>query len=107
MALIEVNRNVLCDVATSITTYCEAQDREMCSADTEIKSMLSTGWTGPDAKEFGRKWEGVDDTDSVAVKFRESLEKFSDCLNFCATEYQKAQEDSYNEANRLPKYLYW
>jgi len=107
MALIEVNHKTLRDVAASITTYCSAQDKEMFSAVTEIKSMLVTDWTGPDAIEFGKKWDGVNTKDSTAVIFRENLRKYGEALNACANEYQSAQEDSYNSANKLPKVLNW
>jgi hypothetical protein len=107
MAYIEVNHKILRDVAEAITAYCTAQDKEMRSADSAIKSMLTSDWLGPDAQEFGRKWEGVDDKNSMANNTRESLKKFGENLTACANEYQAAQEDAYNEANRLPKYLYW
>ena len=107
MALIEVNHKVLRDVASAVTTYCSAQDREMRSADSDIKSMLSSEWIGLDAQEFGRKWEDVDASTSTSVKFRESLKNFGEALIACANEYQSAQEDAYNAANRLPKHLYW
>ncbi len=107
MAVIEVNHKTLREVADAIKTYCSAQDREMRSADTEVKSMLSSEWVGLDAQQFGAKWEGVDENGGATVKFRESLKKFSEGLTACANEYQRAQEDSYNEAARLPKYLYW
>lgn len=107
MAVIEVNHRILRNVAAAIETYCSTQDREMRSADSEVKSMLSVDWIGSDAQEFGRKWEGVDDNNSTAVKFRESLKKFGESLAACANVYQTAQEDSYNEASRLPKWLYW
>lgn len=107
MAMIEVNHKVLRDVASAITTYYTAQDREMRSADTEIKSMLASDWLGPDAMEFGRIWEAVDSNDSITVKFRESLKNFGESITACAYEYEKAQGDAYNAANRLPKYLYW
>ena len=107
MAIIQVNHSVLRDVADAITTYCATQDREILAADSEIKSMLSTDWIGQDAAEFGRQWEGVDDRDSTTVKFRESLKYYGESLNACAAEYKKAQEDVYNTANQLPKWLYW
>lgn len=107
MAYIEVNHKVLRNVATAMTDYCSAQDKEMRSADSAVKSMLSSDWLGADAQQFGRSWEGVDDNNSTAVKFRESLKKFSGCILSCANEYQNAQADSYNEANRLPKWIYW
>jgi hypothetical protein len=107
MALIEVNHRTLRDVASEITSYCSVQDREMRSADTDIKSMLFSDWMGSDAQEFGKKWEGVDDNNSTSIKFRDSLKNFGDNLTACANEYENAQGDAYNEANRLPKYLYW
>ena len=107
MANIEVNHKTLRDVASAISTYCSAQDREMHLADTEVKSMLSAEWLGFDAQQFGKKWEDVDENGSTAVKFRDSLKKFGDGLTACANEYQTAQEDTYNAANRLPKYFYW
>lgn len=107
MAFIEVNHKVLRDVAAAINTYCSAQDREMRTADSEIKSVLSSDWIGPDAQEFGKRWEKVDASDSTTVRFRELLKNFGEGLTACANEYQSAQEDAYNAANRLPKYLYW
>ncbi|MDR1329239.1 MAG: hypothetical protein LBK23_06525 [Oscillospiraceae bacterium] len=107
MALIEVNHKVLRNAAEAVTAYCSAQDREMRSADSDVKSMLTADWLGADAQEFGRKWEGVDANDSTTVKLRESLKRFGESLTACANEYQSAQEDAYNEANRLPKYLNW
>jgi len=107
MAVIEVNHKVLRDVAAAVTTYCNAQDREMRSADSDIKSMLSSDWLGFDAQEFGRKWEGVDDNNSTAVKFRESLKNFGESLTACANEYENAQTSTYNAANSLPKWLIW
>lgn len=107
MAIIEVNHKTLRDVAAAIKTYCSAQDREMRSADSDIKSMLSSDWVGADARQFGGKWEGVDEKDSTAVRFRESLKNFGEGLSNCANEYQSAQEDTYNAASRLPKFLFW
>ncbi|MDR1210342.1 MAG: hypothetical protein LBK41_08555 [Clostridiales bacterium] len=107
MAVIEVNHKALRDVAAAVTAYCSAQDREMRSADSDVKSMLSADWLGFDAQEFGRKWEGVDDNNSTTVRFRESLKKFGESLTACADVYQKAQEGAYNDADRLPKWLYW
>ena len=107
MALIEVDHRNLRDVASAITTYCSTQDREMRSADTDIKSMLMADWLGQDAQEFGKKWEGVNDNNSTTIKFRESLKNFGDNLTACVNEYQNAQGEVYNAANRLPKYLYW
>jgi uncharacterized protein YukE len=107
MALLKVNHKVLRDVASAVVTYCTTQDKEMRSADGCIKSMLSSDWLGPDAQEFGHKWEDVDAGGSAAVKFRESLKNFGENLTACANEYENAQKDTYNAANRLPKYLYW
>ena len=107
MALIEVNHNELRNVASAINTYCDKQDKEMRSADAEIKSMLSSDWLGQDAQAFGAKWEGVNANDSTTVKFRELLKNFGGNLAACADVYKKAQEDTYNAANWLPKVLYW
>lgn len=104
---IEVNHKTLREVANAINAYCAAQDREMKSADSEIKSMLKSDWIGLDAQEFGLKWEGIDEKNSTSSKFKNSLKNFSEVLNSCADVYQRTQEDSYNEANRLPKWLYW
>ena len=107
MASIKVDHSVLRTVASAVTTYCTTQDKEMRSADANIKSMLSTDWIGPDAMEFGGKWEAVDASDSTAVKFRDSLKSFGEAITACADEYESAQADAYNAANRLPKHLYW
>ena len=101
MAQIEVNHKILRDVASAITTYCAVQDREMRLADSEVKSMLASHWSGLDAQAFGGKWEGVDENDSTAVKFRELLKNFGENLIACADEYEQAQADTYNDASRL------
>ncbi|MBR5969767.1 MAG: WXG100 family type VII secretion target [Lachnospiraceae bacterium] len=100
---IEVNHQTLRDVAKEIEGYCELQDSEMQRADGAVKSMLTNGWIGPDAREFGGKWEGVDAQDSTAIKFKDSLMGFGDALTTAADEYQRAQEDSYNQASWLPR----
>ena len=107
MATIEVNHKVLRDVASAVSTYCDEQNREMQAADEEIKSLLSSGWLGADAQQFGSKWEGVDDNDSTAVKFRDSLKSFGETLTSCANGYQKAQEDTYNAALGLFRPFFW
>ncbi len=107
MAVVEVNHRILIEVADAIDLYCSAQDREMRSADADIKSMLSSDWAGYDAQVFDYKWEGVDGKNSTSYKLKISLENFSDGLRKCASIYKKAQEDSYTEANNLPKWLYW
>ena len=101
MALIEVNHSGLREVAAAIETYCSAQDSEMRSADGEIKAMLTTDWLGPDAMEFGRKWEGVDAHDSAAGELRNALMSFGESITACADEYQSAQTDAYNEATKM------
>lgn len=105
--VIEVNHKEIGDFADEIKNYCSDQDREMRSADSEVKSMLTNGWTGSDAVEFSKQWEGIDDRDSRTVTFRESLKNFSENLKACADIYKTAQEDVYDEANRLPKWIYW
>lgn len=107
MAVIEVNHKTLRNVAKAIDNYCDEQNREMRSADSAVKQMLSSGWTGADAYTFSDKWESVDDSSSTTVKLRDSLKKYSEGLTACANEYQNAQEEAYNEANRLPKWIYW
>ncbi len=103
MAFIEVNHKVLNEVAEAFNTYCDAQNKEMSSAKTAVEAMLSSDWNGTDAAEFGNKWSDVDSSGSVTVQLRESLQNFSDSLKACAKEYKTAQEDSYNEASRLPR----
>ena len=105
MATIEVNHKTLRDVASAVTAYCAVQDREMRGADAELKQMLYE-WVGMDAQEFGRKWEGVDENGSTAVKFRESLNRYAEGITACANAYQDAQEDTYNTAEWL-KYFFW
>ena len=103
MAVIEVNHQALRSLAQAIDAYCEIQNRQMSQADEQVKQMLYAEWIGPDALEFGGKWEGVDGADSTAVKFRDSLKQVSEALTACAGAYQKAQEDIYNLAALLPK----
>lgn len=104
MALITVNHQTLRDVASAIRTYCDDQDKEMRSADSAVKTLLYTGWTGIDAMEFGKKWEDVDAVDSTAVKLKESLKRFADALDGCAEVYRQAQAESYSDASRLPRW---
>lgn len=101
MAYIEVNHRELRDYADRIDEYCKLQISEMNSAIASVSSMLVSDWNGEDSLEFKDKWRGVNDKDSVAGKLQANLENFSNCLRSCAKEYQKAQEDSYNEASRL------
>ncbi len=103
MAIIEVNHQALRSLAQAIDTYCETQNRQMAQVDGQVQQMLDSEWLGPDALEFGGKWESVDGADSTAVKFRESLKRVSEALTACAGTYQKAQEDIYNLASILPK----
>lgn len=103
MPIIDVNHQALRTMAKAIDTYCDTQNTKMSQLDTQVKQMLLSDWTGPDALEFSGKWEGVDGADSTAVKFRDSLKKVSEALTACAGTYQKAQEDIYNLASLLPK----
>ena len=107
MAKITVNHRVLRDVADQIDKYCKTQDKEMRKADQAVKGMAGQSWVGMDADAFVGKWDDVDGRDSTAVKFKDNLKKYADVLRACAEEYQTAQEDSYDEASRLPKYLAW
>lgn len=101
MALIDVDYRTLRNIADEIDEYCSTQDKQMRAADAAVKGMLSAGFRGGDADAFRSSWNKVDDEDSTAVKFRESLKNYANCLRACADEYQKAQEDSYNQAQRL------
>lgn len=103
MAFIEVNHNTLNEVAEAVLAYCDTQNKEMKSAKSAVEAMLVSEWQGSDALEFQNKWNGVDAQDSVTVKLRESLKSFAENLKLCANEYKRAQEDSYNEASRLPR----
>ena len=98
---IEVNHQVLKNVADAASTYCAAQKHEMGSADVDIKSMLTSSWTGPDARAFGGKWEGVDASDSTTTKLYNSVKNYGDALQACAEVYRKAQADAYNTAANL------
>lgn len=104
MAVIEVNHQTLRSVADAVDTYCEAQDREMRSADSAVGAMLLTDWAGDDAREFGTKWNQIDSECAVTTQLKKSLKNFGNALRACASEYQKAQEDSYNAAYYLPRW---
>lgn len=103
MAIIQVNHQVLRSTAKAIEEYCEIQDREMKQADADVKQMLRSDWIGPDAMEFGGKWEGVNSKDSVSKKFSNSLQAYSKALTACANAYQDAQETACNLAAMLPR----
>jgi len=102
MAIIEVNHKTLREIASEITIYCSTQDKEMKAADVEIQSMLSSEWTGSDAREFRMKWVAVDSSKSQTVTLRESLKSLGESLTACANEYENAQAAAYNKANSLP-----
>lgn len=103
MPLIEVNHQTLRAMASAIRTYCSTQTSEMRSADSEVKSLLYSGWNGTDAMEFGKRWEDVDADGSTAVKLKESLSRFADALDGCAEAYKNAQAQTYSAASRLPR----
>lgn len=103
MAIIQVNHQVLRAAAKEIEEYCEIQAREMKQLDADVKQMLRTDWIGPDAMEFGSKWEEVDSKDSVSKKFSESLRAYSKALKASANVYQDAQETACNLAATLPR----
>ena len=101
MALIEVNYKDLRELAGAIAEYCAVHDAQMAKVDAEVKSMLTTGWLGPDAQEFGIKWAGANDKNSTATRFRDSLSEFGEKLTHCASEYQRTQEGVAEAADRL------
>lgn len=103
---IEVNHQVLKNVADASSTYCAAQEREMSSADQEVKSMLGSGWTGPDAQAFGIQWEGVDASDSAATQLYNAMKSYGEALQACAELYRDAQAKAYNRARLLRSAAY-
>lgn len=107
MAKIEVNHQAIRDFAGEITAYCDEQDRQMRTADSQMNTLFSTGYKGPDAAALKEKWDTVHATDSIAIRFRDSLKNYAAALTDAAEIYRSAQESIYNAANGLPKYLYW
>ena len=103
MPLIEVNHSTLNSVADAIDTYCKEQDKEMNTANEAMAAMLISDWIGDDAESFAEKWDGVDENGSITEQFKKSLNNYGNCLQACAKEYSKAQEESYNAARRLPR----
>ena len=104
MALIEVNHKTLKEVAEAIDTYCETQDSEMKKAKSAVSNMLLKDWVGDDATAFQNKWNEVDSDGSVTTQFSKMLSNYAECLRANAELYRQAQEDSYNEATRLPRW---
>jgi uncharacterized protein YukE len=102
---VEVDRQDLKNVSSSCLEYSDQQDREMSAVDVSVKDMLRDGWHGQDAMEFGRIWEGVDAGGSQASKFRDNVTAFGAKLQQCEKEYRDAQEDIYNKAAKLPKWI--
>ena len=103
MSIIQVNHQALRSAAKAIEEYCDVQDKEMKQIDSSVKQMLRNDSIGPDAMEFGGKWEGVDSENSVSKKFSESLRAYSKALKASADTYQDAQETAYNLAALLPR----
>ncbi|MGN0577025.1 MAG: hypothetical protein ACI4J4_00240 [Ruminiclostridium sp.] len=100
MPLIEVNHQLLREVAEAGKRYCEEQEKEMKTAKERVESLYYT-WRSADAAVFRSKWDDVDGEGSAAKGVKDSIKGFSDALNASAEEYRKAQEDSYNEAYHL------
>lgn len=98
MAIIEVDPRILRCLAEDINAYCAAQEREMRAANMGMRPMFLAGWVGADAREFSAKWAGVNDSDSIAARFRGALENYAQALEACAGEYQSAQVATINEA---------
>ena len=107
MALIKVNHQTIRQIASDIDSYCQTQVKEMRTADSAVKSFLSSNWSGMDADAFSGRWEDVDGSDSIAVLLKKYLEGYAKSLRACADAYQVAQEDSYDQAARLPTFLAW
>ena len=107
MAYIAVNHRSLRTAAQAIEDYCAQQDACMTQADGTVQSMLAQSWEGSDALSFSEKWGGIQAKDSTTIRFRDSLLAYAQALRDSADRYQKAQEQVYAQARRLPKYLYW
>ncbi len=107
MAKIDVNRRALKDAAAAIEKYIGVQDKQMKDADSEVKSMLASGWMGEDAMSFGRKWDDVDAKESVTTELRDSLDSFKNALLECEKIYSKAQEESYDQADDIIRLFVW
>lgn len=107
MSVIEVNHKSLRTVASAVNNYCSDQTAQMTVANAVVRTLLDAHWKGQDSVFFERRWKHVQDEKSTAERFKKTLKQFAKRLNACADVYQKAQEDAYNEANRLPKYFTW
>lgn len=103
---IEVNHQNIKNLAATASKYCDTQKREMSSADTDIKSMLTSGWTGSDAQAFGAQWEKVDDSASTATQFYNAMKSYGEALEACAELYRDAQAKAYNRAQLLRSEAY-
>ena len=99
--VLRVNHGELRSIAAQIDSYCDIQDREMRLANRAVTTMLTQDWRGPDAREFGRQWMGVNDRDSVALRFRDALRNYANALRASADLYQRIQADVVNQAGVL------
>lgn len=104
MAYLEVNHQLLREMADAIDSCRETQKQQMRQADTAVKGVLGTGWVGEDAAAFGVQWAEADGTGSTAGRLDQSLENFADAIRGCAAGYQTAQEDICNRAYLLPRW---
>ena len=105
--VVEVNHQRLRTLSEQIKSYCTEQDYEMRLAEMAMRELFGESWQGQDATALQTKWDAVYDSNSVAVKLRDSLKNFGEALDACANEYQYAQEEAYNKAALLPKILRW
>jgi uncharacterized protein YukE len=100
---IKVNHKDLVTVGKSIVSYNIDYFIELDKAKRSVFDMQLRGWKGADAEGFFKKWSEIDDNDSVSHQFTKALGEFSDNIRATAKSYQKAQEDSYNEAYKLSR----
>lgn len=101
MAVINVNHQTLKSAASVFEKYGSIQDGEMKDITSALRVMLTSGWTGADADAFGQQWDKVNTSDSTAGKFKKAVEAYGKALSASAEAYRKAQEESYNEVNRI------
>ena len=102
---IQVNRETLNRLARDIRDYCSTQDNEMTLANNAVSNMLFNDWKGLDAVNFKLKWGEVNKTDSIAVKFRDSLKSYADSLDRCADIYKNTQVNIVNSAGLLMRHF--
>jgi uncharacterized protein YukE len=102
MARIRVNHDYLRSTAEAIEKRIETNEALMREIDAQV-SEISSEWVGEDYVQYLQQWESAKKQNSLLQSTTDRLRDYAEFLRFVAVEYQNAQSDAVNRANRLPR----